>query len=68
LATASALLVGFLIAGSTTALAVGPQATLASHGDPFAGCRVGGDGSGLNFQSAVGPDSTNALSVAGLRT
>ena len=40
------------MAGSTTALAVGPQATLASHGDPFAGCRVGGNGSGLNYRSA----------------
>ena len=52
LATACALLVGFLVAGSTTALAVGPQPTLASHGDPFAGCRVGGNGSGINYRSA----------------
>jgi hypothetical protein len=52
LAGVCALLTGLVMAGSTTALAATPRPVLASHGDPFAACRLGGNGSALNYRSA----------------
>lgn len=37
---------------SNTVLAADPSPTRVSRGDPFQQCRVGGNGSGLNFRSA----------------
>lgn len=37
---------------SSTAVAMGSSPILVSHGDPFAGCLVGGNGSALNYRSA----------------
>jgi hypothetical protein len=41
-----------LLAVSNSALAAGPPALRVSVGDPFLNCAVGGNGSGLSYQSA----------------
>jgi hypothetical protein len=42
----------FVLAFSSTVMAAGPPANLISHGDPFAACVLGGNGSGVNYRSA----------------
>jgi hypothetical protein len=52
LVSALALAIILVLVASSSALAAGRELVKVSTGDPFAGCRLGGNGSALSFRSA----------------